>query len=246
MITGRYLKYQTGLANQALKRLMEGEDLDEGIEETQAEENKVRIHDLRLQAVRDELLQSGATRVVDLGCGEGKLLKLLLAEKQFNFVMGMDVSYRSLEIAMDRLKTDRLSPKQQERLKLIQGSLTYRDQRIEGMEAAALVEVIEHLDEPRLAALEKVLFACAKPQTIVMTTPNAEYNKKFQHYAEGQMRHADHRFEWTRAEFQSWAGRVAGNYGYMVTFKPIGEEDPEVGAISQMGIFSRNEINGTL
>ena len=175
--------------------------------------------------------------VVDLGCGEGKLLKLLLAEKQFDKIMGMDISYRSLEIAKDKLKIERLPPRQQQRVELIQGSLNYRDKRIEGFEGAALVEVIEHLDEPRLNALLKVVFEFARPQVVIITTPNAEYNIKFKNNEEGKLRHSDHRFEWTRKQFEDWGNRITIKYNYDVTYKPLGVPDEEVGAISQMAVF---------
>jgi len=242
-ITMRYLKHQRSLANQAMAVLLRDEATnDEEEEETTAPEQKVRVHDLRLEAVRNELLQANAKTVVDLGCGEGKLLKLLLAEKQFDRILGMDVSYRSLEIAKDKLKLDKLPPTQKERIELIQGSLTYRDKRIEGFDAAALVEVIEHLDEPRLAALEKIVFKYAKPVDVVITTPNAEYNQRFEHFSAGQMRHTDHRFEWTRAEFQQWGDRIAEQYNYSVTYKPVGTEDAEVGALTQMALFTTKDI----
>ncbi len=239
LITRRYLKHQTGLANKALSMLMADEGEEDPEEEQKVEpEQKQRAHEGRLLAVLDELLNTGAKRVVDLGCGEGKLLKLLLPRKQFEFILGMDVSYRSVEIAKDKLKTDRLSPIQQQRIQLIQGSLTYRDKRIEGFDAAALVEVIEHLDEPRLLALERSVFQYARPRSVIITTPNAEYNRLFANYQEGQMRHSDHRFEWTRAEFVAWGKRIAAAWSYTVVYKPVGEEQPEVGALSQMAIFT--------
>jgi len=234
LITLRYLKHQKSLVNQALETLLQ----DDGVEDEAApEERSLRAHDLRLMAVRNELLKTGAHTVVDLGCGEGRLIKLLLPEKQFEKIVGMDVNFKSLEIAKDKLKMDRLSPHQQDRIQLIQGSLTYRDQRIEGFEAAALVEVIEHLDEPRLAALERTVFKYAHPGTVIITTPNAEYNKLFEDHEEGKMRHSDHRFEWTRSEFETWGLRIAEEYNYSVSFQPLGEEAPEVGALSQMAVF---------
>jgi 3' terminal RNA ribose 2'-O-methyltransferase Hen1 len=237
LIIRRYLKNQGQLAGKALLVLMEG---DGGFDEPEPEAETVqRAHDLRLLAARDELLRAGAKSVADLGCGEGKLLRLLLEEKQFTRILGMDVSYRSIEIAKDRLKVERMRPSQQQRLQLIQGSLTYRDRRIEGFDAAALVEVIEHLDESRLAALELTVFVYARLATVVVTTPNAEYNRLFENLEAGKMRHSDHRWEWTRAEFAAWGDRVAAAHGYAVVYKPVGEEHEELGALSQMAIFTR-------
>ncbi len=247
MIVRRYLKNQRSLANQALGVLLSEDEAEEEVENeitiaaAEVEEPQLRIHELRLHAAKDELLLAGAKRVADLGCGEGKLIKLLLAEKQFEFVLGMDVSYRSLEIAKERLKQERMPERLVQRVQLIQGSLTYRDKRLEGFNGAALVEVIEHLDEPRLAALERSVFEYAKPGVVVITTPNAEYNIRFADYEEGKMRHNDHRFEWTRKEFESWGADLAVKYGYNVIFKPIGEVDAEVGALSQMAVFSRRD-----
>ncbi len=243
LIVNRYLKNQRSLTNRALSVLIANDEEEEAVEPIidsafQPAESKLKIHELRLIAARNELLNAGAKRVVDLGCGEGKLIKLLMSEKQFEFILGMDVSYRSLEIAKERLKLERLPAKQLTRVQLIQGSLTYRDKRLLNFEAATLVEVIEHLDKPRLAALERSVFEYAKPILVVVTTPNAEYNVRFADYQEGKMRHSDHRFEWTRSQFESWGNQIAAQYGYEVTFKPIGEVDPEVGALSQMAVFT--------
>jgi 3' terminal RNA ribose 2'-O-methyltransferase Hen1 len=241
------MKGQRSLANQTLDVLLSKDQADPDAAEMEApgindaEEPQLRIHDLRLQAAKDELLSAGAKRVVDLGCGEGRLIKLLLAEKQFEFVLGMDVNYRSLEIAKERLKLDRMTERQLQRIQLIQGSLTYRDKRLQGFDGAALVEVIEHLDEQRLTALEISVFEYAKPEVVVITTPNAEYNVRFADHEAGKMRHNDHRFEWTRPEFEAWANRVAAQFGYTVSFKPFGEVDPKVGALSQMAVFKQQE-----
>jgi 3' terminal RNA ribose 2'-O-methyltransferase Hen1 len=185
------------------------------------------------------LRASGATSVVDLGCGEGRLLRALLDDRQFARVVGMDVSYRTLEIAADRLRLDRMPPKQRERIELLHGSLMYRDQRLAGFDAASVVEVIEHLDPPRLAAFERVAFEFARPGTVVLTTPNAEYNVRWPTLPAGRFRHRDHRFEWTRAEFQAWAARVAERFGYAVRFAPVGAVDEAVGSPTQMGIFTK-------
>jgi 3' terminal RNA ribose 2'-O-methyltransferase Hen1 len=186
------------------------------------------------------LKTSGARRVLDLGCGEGKLLQSLLKERQFEEIVGMDVSYRALEIAKERLNLDRLPEMQRRRLRLLHGSLMYRDKRLAGFDAAAVVEVIEHLDPPRLAAFERVLFECARPTSVVVTTPNVEYNVKWETLPAGKFRHKDHRFEWTRREFQTWADGIANRFAYVVRFLPVGPEDAVVGAPTQMAVFQRS------
>ena len=244
-IVRRYLKHRHSLVRDALEQLTQAEEpgvdeLDERHDrEEETVERKLSLHEQRLGAVMAALKGSGAHKVLDLGCGEGRLLGLLLQERQFTNILGMDVSYRSLEVAQDRLHLDRLPPMQRERITLMQGSLIYRDKRLEGYDAAAVVEVIEHLDPPRLAAFERVLFEFARPPTVVVTTPNMEYNPKFETLPAGQFRHKDHRFEWTRAEFQTWAERIGQRFGYTTRFLPIGLEDASVGAPSQMAVFER-------
>ena len=199
---------------------------------------KERLHDIRLKLVAEKLKQSGAASVIDLGCGDGKLLRLLLKEKQFTRIAGTDVSYSELEKSQDKLHWNEMPEKQRERLSLFQSSLTYRDKRFSGFDAAAVVEVIEHLDPNRLPALEKSLFTYAKPQIIVLTTPNREYNVRYENLSAGKVRHSDHRFEWTRSEFEAWAERVARENNYTVAFFPVGEEEENIGAPSQMAVFT--------
>lgn len=244
-IAYRYLKHRRRLIQQTLARLVEEDQLDPDEEdevhgaEEETLEKPISLNEERLGTVLASLKASGAKRVLDLGCGEGKLIRALLAEKQFEEITGLDVSTRTLERAADRLRLEQIAQKQRERIRLIQGSLTYRDRRLEGFDAAAVVEVIEHLDPPRLEAFGRVLFECARPGTVVLTTPNAEYNVRFDTLPAGTLRHKDHRFEWTRAEFQEWSDRMAARFGYAVRRAPIGPDDAEVGAPTQMAVFSR-------
>jgi len=249
LIAARYLKHRRSLVRDAIARLepepAEADDDVEGARDADeaALEERVSLNQQRLAAVLAALRATGARRVLDLGCGEGRLLRMLLDEPAFGEVVGMDVSHRALEIAADRLKLDRLPPRRRERIRLIHGSLMYRDRRLEGFDAAAVVEVVEHMDPPRLAAFERVLWQHARPGAVVLTTPNAEYNRMWPTLPAGNFRHRDHRFEWTRAEFQAWAGGVAERWGYDVRFAPVGPEDAQAGAPTQMGVFTRRDAS---
>ncbi|MGD1909541.1 MAG: 3' terminal RNA ribose 2'-O-methyltransferase Hen1 [Rivularia sp. (in: cyanobacteria)] len=243
-ITKRYLKRQYRLTRAALAQLTEANELDpDSAEETHdkeeaAVEKPLSLNQQRLNSVVTALKQNNARKVVDLGCGQGNLLKMLLKDNYFEKITGVDVSYRALGITKERLDRLHLPRNQWDKLQLIQGGLTYKDKRIYGYDAAAVIEVIEHLDLPRLSAFERVLFEFAKPQTVIVTTPNIEYNVKFENLPAGKLRHKDHRFEWTRAEFQKWAKDVGEKFSYKVEFQNVGEEDLEVGSPTQMAIFN--------
>lgn len=249
LITRRYLAHNSGLTSSALARLAEvddaaAEDLDNAVEaadvaEVGAEPDRpVPLAEQRRGAVLAVLRSAAARRVGDLGCGAGALVAALLADKTFTEIVATDVSVRALELAARRLHLDRMSERQRERLRLFQSSLTYRDERLAGLDAVVLMEVIEHVDPPRLAAVEHTVFAAAAPGTVVVTTPNAEHNVRFEGLAAGAVRHRDHRFEWTRAEFTRWAEQVAARFGYTVRFLPVGGDDPEVGPPTQMAVFT--------
>jgi 3' terminal RNA ribose 2'-O-methyltransferase Hen1 len=244
-ITLRYLKHHRGLYRDALERLMADDDpeLDELEAEKEQEEvaleRPISLNDQRLGTVLAVLKDMGATRILDLGCGDGKLINILLKEPSITKVMGVDVSMRSLERAHERLKLDRLPEARRKKVTLLQGSLTYRDRRFSDYDAACAIEVIEHIDVSRLGAFERVLFEFAKPPAVVITTPNVEYNVCFESLPADSLRHRDHRFEWTRQAFQSWCVRVAERYAYNVRFVPIGTEHAEVGSPTQMAVFQQ-------
>jgi 3' terminal RNA ribose 2'-O-methyltransferase Hen1 len=245
LIARRYLRHQPRLAREALVRLLEEDQADPDSDvqlhdqEEERVEQRIGLGEQRMDAVLGALKEAGAARVLDLGCGDGRLLQAMLRDGSFERIVGVDVSYAVLERAARRLRLPEMAPKQRERVELIQSSLTYKDRRLQGYDAAAVVEVIEHLDPSRLDAFERALFGVARASTIVITTPNVEYNVRFEGLPAGSLRHRDHRFEWTRAEFETWARGAAERSGYTVRLHPVGPEDPEVGSPTQMAVFTR-------
>ncbi|WP_189531624.1 3' terminal RNA ribose 2'-O-methyltransferase Hen1 [Streptomyces roseolilacinus] len=249
LITHRYLSRRRSLTQEATERLelarlaaaddTEAAELDNAVDEdTDTEERPVPLAVRRREAILAALRDAGASRVLDLGCGQGQLVRELLKDPRFTEVVGVDVSVRALALAARRLRLDRMGERQAARVRLVQGSLTYTDQRLRGYDAAVLSEVVEHVDPPRLPALEYAVFGAARPGTVLVTTPNVEYNVRWETLPAGHVRHGDHRFEWTRAEFRAWAGGVAARHGYTVAFAPVGPEDPELGPPTQMAVFT--------
>ena len=243
-ITRRYLRRGPRLARKALDRLAALDtDVQASLAETNPDatapgnEEPLALNDLRHQIVLRTIRDAGAATVLDLGCGEGRLLRLLLGDNRFAKVVGVDVSMQTLDIARERLNLDRMPDRQRERLTLLQSALTYCDRRIAGFDAAVLVEVIEHVDPERLPAFERAVFGHARPGTIVLTTPNREWNATIPALTGGKLRHRDHRFEWTRTEFAAWTARVASDFGYSVDLTGIGEPHPELGCPTQMAVF---------
>jgi 3' terminal RNA ribose 2'-O-methyltransferase Hen1 len=241
LITRRYLSHQRKLTESALTRLAEADDttpeeLDNAVTEEDTEKEEP-LAAQRRAAILAVLREAGARRIGDFGCGAGALTRELLATSGVQKVVAVDVSARALQLAARRLRLDRMPAA--ERLDLFQSSLVYRDDRLAGLDAAVLMEVIEHVDPERLPALERAVFGFAAPGTVVVTTPNVEYNIHYDNLAAGATRHRDHRFEWTRAEFRGWAGPVAAAYGYQVRFLPVGPDHPETGPPTQLAVFTK-------
>ncbi|WP_406464991.1 3' terminal RNA ribose 2'-O-methyltransferase Hen1 [Streptomyces sp. NBC_00111] len=256
LITSRYLSRRLGLTRQATERLelvrlaesddLEVESVDNAVDETtDTEEKPLPLAERRRSAVLEALRAAGASRVLDLGCGQGQLVQALLKDVRFTEIVGVDVSVRALTVAARRLKLDRMGERQAGRVTLRQGALTYTDKQLKGYDAAVLSEVIEHLDLDRLPALEYAVFGTARPRTVLVTTPNVEYNVRWETLPAGHVRHSDHRFEWTREQFREWAGQVAGRHGYTAEFVPVGPEDPEVGPPTQMAVFTMTTAHET-
>ncbi len=245
LITRRYLR-SGALVREALARLADdtaadGDLVDRINDEAEAEvERPLSLNEQRLRAVTAAVAAAGGGRVVDLGCGEGRLLQRLVREPTVSYVLGVDVSMAVLERAARRLGLDEASERRRERVGLAQGALTYRDDRLAEFDVATVVEVIEHLDPERLDAFAQVVFGHAAPTTVILTTPNREYNVHFDGLHPSRLRHGDHRFEWTRAELGAWCASITGRYGYQVELAPIGPEDPATGPPTQMAVFRRH------
>ncbi|MGW2818027.1 3' terminal RNA ribose 2'-O-methyltransferase Hen1 [Streptomyces sp. NPDC001415] len=255
LITSRYLSRRRGLAREAMERLelvrlaeaegLDVEEVDNAVDETSdTTERPETLAEQRRVAILAALTAAGASRVLDLGCGQGQLVQKLLEDARFTEIVGVDVSMRALTVASRRLRVERMTERQAARLTLMQGSLAYTDKRLKGYDAAVLSEVIEHLDLPRLPALEYAVFGSARPRTVIVTTPNVEYNVRWETLPAGHVRHGDHRFEWSRAEFRAWSRAVAERHGYAVEFGPVGPDDPEVGPPTQLAVFTLTGADG--
>lgn len=248
LITRRALKHRRSLTNMALARLEEASVSEEEEEDDEPKlkpeeqlEKPLSLHNIRLDCVADVLRQRHVRSVLDLGCGEGKLISRLIKERGIDRIVGVDPSVRALEAARRKLRLHQAGDAMLERVKLQMGSLTYGDRRWKGFDAATLVEVIEHIEPHRLSALVMSVFADARPGVVIVTTPNREYNALFEKMKPNQLRHPDHRFEWTRAEFEAWANAAATDNGYAVEIAPVGPVDETHGGPSQMAIFTRGD-----
>lgn len=249
VIVRRYLKHQIGLQKEAHRKLadktlgastaFDGESLP-ALRPVEPLEEPLQLNELRYESVLKALEKSNATHVLDLGCGEGKLLKRLVERRRFQRATGVDFSLRALEIATRRLRVEQMNERQRERVQLLQGSALYRDSRFRGYDAILAVEVIEHIELNQLPMFEHVVFGDALPEFVIITTPNQEFNQVWPTLPAGSMRHSGHKFEWTRNDFQCWAKEVAHKYQYTVDFEGIGESHPEFGTPTQMAVFTRN------
>jgi 3' terminal RNA ribose 2'-O-methyltransferase Hen1 len=237
LITRRYLAHQRSMVADATTRLVELDD--DLVEDEPLPTQTSPLYALRAEAVLAALKDVNAHRVVDLGCGEGALLKRLIVDPTFTEIVGTDVSSRSLLAAEEKLHLRDLSDTQRARVRLLQSSVTYLDDRIAGLDAAVLMEVIEHVDPDRLASVESSVFGHARPGSVIVTTPNSEYNVLYPTLAAGRFRHPDHRFEWTRAEFADWAERICDRNGYSVEFRTVGDVDATHGAPTQLALFRK-------
>lgn len=237
LITRRYLAHQRSMVVDATARLVE---LDDDVIDVEPVDAPVTpLYTMRAEAVMTALRDLHARRVADVGCGEGALLKRLVVDPSFTEIIGTDVSNRSLSAAEEKLHIRDLSDVQRARIRLLQSSVTYQDDRLKDLDAIVLMEVVEHIDPDRLPSVESSIFGHARPSAVIVTTPNSEYNALYPSLAAGRFRHPDHRFEWARAEFVAWADGICERNGYSVEFRTVGDVDPGAGSPTQLALFRR-------
>ncbi|WP_419838643.1 3' terminal RNA ribose 2'-O-methyltransferase Hen1 [Candidatus Poriferisodalis sp.] len=256
LISRRYLRFGS-LTRSAMERLAESDhDRDDSADDDAANggsgsgaepqggdhelaERPISLADQRRSAVLEVVRSLGGGRVADLGCGEGRLLTHLMDEPTVTYLLGTDASIDALDRAERRLGLDEMSERRREQVSLVQGALTYADDRLRGFDIATLVEVIEHVDPERLDSLADAVFAHAAPQAVVLTTPNREFNVNYSHVGPDGMRHRDHRFEWSREEFGAWVADIEKRFGYRADISGIGVEHSDYGPPTQMAVFRR-------
>lgn len=260
-----YLKNLGALARDALTRLdpastCDEESADQDLHDQDLHDREFRVGDLqgedfgddmaadrrmavgrrplaaeRIEAVAGMVRALGARSVLDVGCGEGRLLGTLSADGVFARLAGVDVSTDELGSATKRLERRR-------GIELWQSSLLYTDARCRGFDVVVLMEVIEHIDRGRLPVAVDSVFETMQPGAVIVTTPNSEYNPVYG-ITDG-FRHPDHRFEFTRDEFESWCRGVAADHSYTVTTSGIGQVSDDVGTPTQCAVFRRIDSEG--
>lgn len=106
------------------------------------------------------------------------------------------------------------------------------------------IEIVEHLHPDVLRGFEETVFGIISPQLVIVTTPNSDFNEVF-NLPPGKFRHWDHKFEWSRKEFQLWCDKIVCefiNYEYRIEGICEGpEETKHLGCVSQMAIFEKRE-----
>ena len=194
------------------------------------------MHDQRLAAVLAALRDCGAATILDLGCGDGALLLRLAQEPAVRRIVGMDLSADAL--ARLRAKTELMPAAVCEKVELVHGSIAQPPVSLAGFDAAVLVETIEHVDPDRLSLIERSVFQEMRPATVVITTPNSDFNPLLGVPAH-RFRHPDHRFEWGREKFRSWMEGVARRNDYVFSCHDVAGAHPVHGGATQMAILTR-------
>ena len=200
------------------------------------------LHRERLDAVLHEIRGSKARCVVDLGCGNGELLVWLRELDQITRLIGIDIDTTVLAEARQALNIDMFNPSAE--LKVCRGSFENTDWYSKGgdgsIDAAIMLETLEHIEPGRLSRVEDTVFRALRPPLVIITTPNKEYNP-IHGMADHEIRHPGHFFEWTRAQFRSWCEGVAGRHRYTARYADIGETHPTLGSSTQMVCFESDQ-----
>ncbi|WP_342431763.1 3' terminal RNA ribose 2'-O-methyltransferase Hen1 [Neobacillus sp. FSL H8-0543] len=232
LILKRALRYQSLIVK---SKFYHREQSTKGI----VEQPKVRLNEQRYDAIVNYIkgLPNRET-IVDLGAGEGKL------SVQFGFIDGVKEILSIEPSSKSRVKAIKRFQEENDKERYIEpkslaGSLYYFDERLQNKDIIVLCEVIEHIDEHRLPNIFKTIVNDYRPRILIVTTPNQEYNVVYE--MDDEMRHDDHRFEWTRAEFREKCEQWTKDSSYQVSFQGIGEEIESYGQPTQMAIFRREE-----
>ncbi|XP_031499970.1 small RNA 2'-O-methyltransferase isoform X2 [Nymphaea colorata] len=220
----------------------------------------------RLEFALTYIRESRASTLVDFGCGSGSLLDALFQhDTTLEEIAGVDISQKSLSRAAKTLYSN-LSRKSGLQLQhtnfktvvLYEGSIIEFDHRLYGVDIGTCLEVIEHMEEEQACVFGNLVLSTFCPHILIVSTPNHEYNsilhrsstemnistdEALEEIAQAQpyrFRNHDHKFEWTRLQFNQWAVDLASRHNYSVKISGVGgAADTEPGFASQIAVFQR-------
>ncbi|XP_065368052.1 small RNA 2'-O-methyltransferase [Calliphora vicina] len=203
-----------------------------------------------VRIIEDPLWEQPLKKVVDFGCAELRLLPLLRRIPHVEHILEVDIDAELLKVHQQKaipLISDYLKKRESPlRVEVLLGSITDAVEQLYDVDAVIALEIIEHLHKEVLDKVPENIFGFIQPKLAIFSTPNSEFNVLFGPMLENGFRHHDHKFEWTRKEFQSWAHDICKTYSnYSVSFMGVGKAPPQnkkLGYSTQIAIFARNDM----
>jgi len=189
-------------------------------------------------------------RMADFGCAEGGFVTRLKKLPYLTTLYAVDISDSSLDECQERaapIPWDIIFGRFVSlELSVVKADITKNDPLFQNLDAITCIELIEHLPAEQLKCFPATVFGFFKPRIVIISTPNREFNVLFPTLKDGRFRHWDHKFEWTRDQFQPWCHDICKSYGYTVEFSGVGQTSDQtthhVGFCTQIAIFTQQDF----